>query len=82
MFAKLFENEKYGQVLVTKDTNDEDAPQIKITFEFEGIIFKYSPTYKNSDAGVAERDFLFNAITEKQVMANVEALTKQLVAEF
>jgi hypothetical protein len=73
MFAKLFENEKYGQVLVTKDTNDEDAPQIKITFDFEGMIVKYAPTYANSDEGIENRDFYFSSITEEQVMANVEA---------
>ena len=80
MFAKLFEHEKYGQVLVTKDTNEEDAPQLKITFEVDGMTVAYAPTYKNSDDGVEKRDFYFNAITEEQAIASVEALYNKLTA--
>ena len=80
MFAKLFELEKHGQVLVTKDNSDEDAPQIKITFEIEGAIIKYAPTYENSDAGLEKRNFCFENITEQQVIANVEVLKNKLAA--
>lgn len=32
MFAKLFESEKYGQILVKKDTNDDGDPELRFYF--------------------------------------------------
>ena len=32
MFAKLFDNPKYGQILVKRDVNTEEAPEVRIYF--------------------------------------------------
>lgn len=38
-FAKIFESEKYGQLLVLRDDNDDLEPQVKLTMDpdMEGI---------------------------------------------
>ena len=81
MFAKLFKHEKYGQVLVTKETSDDNEPKIKIRFEIEGAEIDFAVGYEKGDKGFEKRDFYFNNITNEQVAANVEAVATPLTIE-
>ncbi len=36
-FAKLFESEKLGQLVVLNQTNDEGAPEVRIFFTADGL---------------------------------------------
>jgi hypothetical protein len=36
-FAKLFEDEKYGQILVIRDTDDEGEPCVKVMAQPHGL---------------------------------------------
>ena len=74
MFAKLFESEENGQVLVTKGENDEDQPQINFTFEFDGGVCKFSPTYKGDTDGYEQRDKYFDELTETRTFEIVEKM--------
>lgn len=43
-FAKIFESEKYGQLLVLRDDNDDLEPQVKLTMDpdMDGIGLCYA----------------------------------------
>lgn len=34
-FARLFESEKHGQILILKETSDDDEPMLKVMFDPE-----------------------------------------------
>lgn len=62
-FAKLFETDE-GQVLVTKDTNDEGAPCLLVHFVTEGGHFgKLVFSYEDTDTGWASLDEVFESCT-------------------
>lgn len=43
MFAKIYESEKIGQILITKEYNtEEDTSTVVITFEFQNMLIKTS----------------------------------------
>lgn len=74
MFAKLFNTKEHGQILVFKTKAEDDAPQIKITFESDGITVSYAPTYANSEEGEKTRDHYFDAFTEEMAINNITNL--------
>lgn len=37
MFAKLYNDTEYGQILIKMDTNDDGEPEIRLYFEPEGF---------------------------------------------
>lgn len=74
-FAKLFESEKYGQILVVKSTDDYDKPSIKFSCEPEGFgICSISANYADTDEGWDKRDVEFEKITIERAEAGAEAI--------
>ena len=48
-FAKLYETEKYGQLLVKLDTGAQGEPEIRFYFEPKGLgVCSYSLEYPNN----------------------------------
>lgn len=66
MFAKLFDSEKHGQILVKSDTGGDDyAPEIRFYFESNNPNFgicSVALTYTNDDSGFDKRDEAFKSI--------------------
>lgn len=58
-FAKLFESEKYGQILVKND--DEDGvPQLQVFFQPEGLgVCRSAITFTEDDDGYDKCDAAF-----------------------
>lgn len=74
-FAKLFESDKYGQILVTKDTDDAGAPSIKFSCEPEGYgICSIGAGYSDTDSGWEKRDREFEKITIENAEAGAKAI--------
>ena len=51
MFAKIYESEKLGQILVTKEYDaEEDTAKIAITLERNDVLVKFSIGVNSSEA--------------------------------
>ena len=74
-FAKLFESEKYGQILVIKSTDDTEKPEIKFSCEPEGFgVCSIGAKFANTDEGWANRDSQFDKITLERAEAGAGAI--------
>lgn len=72
-FAKLFEDEKYGQILVLRDRNDDDEPCVKVMALPPGLgICAISLAFKNEDHAQAT----FERMELEQARAGVADLWK------
>lgn len=58
-FCKIVNHDEFGQILATRETNDESDPVIKVTVcpNVEGIdLMSTAFTYDDSDEGYKKRD--------------------------
>ena len=73
-FAKIFET-KNGQVVVMRDTNDDDAPAVKFYAQPAGMgVCCSTLSFRDNDVGELTRDTLFNGVD----LELVERVTKAL----
>ena len=81
-FAKLFESEKYGQILARKTTDEDGAPYLAVTFVPSFEIFPNCSeatsgfTYNDDDNGWSELDRAFDEFDLEMGEAVVESVTK------
>lgn len=62
MFAKIFETEEYGQVLVVKDINDVGNPCVNVSSEPEGYgVCTMGISYKDNDDGWEKQEAYFDS---------------------
>jgi hypothetical protein len=61
-FAKLFDDTEFGQILITKDTTDDDKPQLSVKFWFEEVngYCTYGFEYENTKEGLDNFEKAFN----------------------
>ena len=76
-FAKLFEFDDIGQVLVIIDTDDDDQPEVQIKFQPDGLGICSFKLGGFSDWGVA--DNAFRLIDSDFAHKKVADITSQLV---
>lgn len=77
-FAKLFETEKFGQILVVADTNDEGDPAVVVSVMPPGLgVCAVKLCYPDTDDGWAKRDDTFRAIDEAGACDIAAAAFKQ-----
>ena len=76
-FAKLFESEKHGQVLVLLDTNaDKDAPEVRFFVKPDGLgVCSAAVIFPDTDKGVDSAARLF----EKVGPTEAESMAKQII---
>lgn len=66
MFAKTFNSESYGQVLITKKENDDGDPALVCTVEPDGFgLCELSMAYRPTDKGYETRDSTFETVDLK-----------------
>lgn len=66
-FAKLFEFDDIGQVLVTTDTHDDNGkPLVALRCDWEGLTATPSWQFPDTDDGYDLRDKYFNSIDAEQ----------------
>ncbi len=74
IFAKLFETE-LGQILVKKDTNEEDDSEIRFYFTANGLgVCSSAYTYKNEDSAIN----FFENITKESATSAVKGVMVSL----
>lgn len=68
-FAKLFESEEFGQILVTRDMS-EHGPAVIFHAEPPGLgVCQTLASFEDTDAGWDARDKAFEAVTLEQAEA-------------
>ena len=79
-FAKLYETEEYGQILVKIDTNDETNPEIRYFFEPKNLgVCSVATAFKDdSDKSWDSAELIFNDVCEKKAKAVVKATLNSL----
>lgn len=66
-FAKLFESEAYGQILVKVDANDKGEPEVRYFFQPEGLgVCSCAASFTDDDAGWDKAETLFAAVDVAQ----------------
>lgn len=76
MFAKIFETEEQGQILVKKDQTEGGCAEVRFFFEPESLgVCSVAVNFDDTDAGWASADNIFSEITEKMAV-NMVAETK------
>jgi len=81
MFAKLYETEQHGQILVVIDTNDDGSPSVTISVEPEGMgVCSLGPSWKDTDVGWSSAEKLFNDMTEDMAITFADEIFSQLSA--
>ena len=80
MFAKLYETEEFGQILVKLDQSDGDyVPEVRIYFVPEGLgVCASSVKYEDSDDGRAAAEKYFNEIDQSTAMSIVNGIVQSL----
>lgn len=67
-FAKIFDNTKYGQVLVKLDTNDEHQPEIRFFFHPDQLdVCSMAILFKNEETCDENSERAFLELTEEKV---------------
>jgi len=85
MFAKLYEDAKLGQVLLTKETVDhpevvdETCPAIKIQISAEGMRFGIELPFPNTDDGFDKRNLMFAEFTEDRAIEAAEGIVQEII---
>ena len=83
MFAKLFEHEKHGQLLVKMDMDQEGSPEIRTFFEPEGFgVCSIAIGFPDTDEGWDGAETLFQAYGIEQAVVTVEGVMDRFVSEF
>lgn len=79
-FCKVFEDEKWGQILCMKDAGDDGNPVIKVMIEPEGLgICSAVLHYKDTDEGWDTRDQVFADVLDEKFI--VEYLQQTMPKE-
>lgn len=79
-FAKLFEDEKYGQIVVLNDENSEYLPAILVKFSAEGFgVCETAFVYKDDEEGSYEkRDAAFETFSHEDAVKVVAEIVDKI----
>lgn len=80
-FAKLFESERYGQILITRDTDDEERLCLSLRCKIEGLECTNVISFDDSDGKTAleKEEYAFNDITKDIAELYVEKIYNVIV---
>lgn len=86
-FAKLFEHPTLGQLLVQRDSDDDDTPGIRITFdtgleELDLCFVFLKVGGVDDDAANQAADQIFQKFDEAMTIASVENQIEQILRAF
>lgn len=81
-FAKLYETEQFGQILVKIDSSNDDmesVPEVRIYFEPENLgVCSQAVKFENSDEGWDKAEARFLEITEEKAINLVKILNDEI----
>ena len=87
MFARLYNDEKLGQVLVTKETvphpevEGQTCPAIKIQLTAEGLRFGIDLPFAPNEDGFASRDAVFEEFDKDRAVQAAEEILEGIIAQ-
>lgn len=83
MFAKLYETQEHGQILVMLDANEEGEPVIKYCCQPEGLGLCHvqSPPFENSENGWFIAEQTFKDETKKSAVEMVDVVLMDALSE-
>jgi len=79
-FAKLYETEEYGQILVKLDTNDEMNPEVRYFFEPKNLgVCSIATIYQDdSEKSWDSAELIFNDVCIDSAIEMVKTTMKSL----
>jgi hypothetical protein len=79
-FCKIFKCEKYGQILVINDTNDDDRPSVQVKFNAlsQFGICSIDAVFNDNDDGYAAADKAFENMTAEDAIKAVSSIIDSL----
>ena len=82
MFAKLFEGDTVGQVVVILDTDEESKPQVTFKFQPEGYgVCSIGPSWPDTDEGWDNAESYFAKVDEELAFGVALDTTKKFLEE-
>lgn len=82
MFAKLYEDEEIGQILITKETvevNEEECPGMRLQMSSDGLRFGIELPYPNTEEGYNARDKVFEEFTEERAVDTAKGIIQEIL---
>jgi hypothetical protein len=82
MFAKLYEDEEIGQILITKETvevEEQECPGLRLQLSAEGLRFGVEIPYPNSERGFEIRDRAFGEFTEERAVDAAKSIIQEII---
>ena len=79
MFAKIFDTEEHGQILVKKDSDTAGDPEIRTFFIPEELgVCSVALGFPDTEAGWSSLDKAFESVDEKWAAKHVAGVKKEL----
>lgn len=82
-FAKLYEAEGFGQILVKRDDNEEGKPEVRffIMAPVAGLgVCSIALSFEDNDEGFKKRDAAFEKITEEKAIETAKLFKQDLLS--
>jgi hypothetical protein len=79
MFAKVYEYENRSEILVKKDVNKDECPEVRVFFQPEELgVCNFAFTYHDTDTGYESQEKCFDELTKEKAFSLVEEMEAKL----
>jgi len=80
-FCKIFQSEKYGQILVVNDTNDDYKPSIQVKFNCMADygVCSVDLIFEDNEDGYIKADKAFETMTEQHAIDAVKNVVDKML---
>jgi hypothetical protein len=76
-FAKIFQHKKFGQVVVSMDSEEDKSPSISIRFQVEdGFFYNYKLGFYDTKDGYEKRNKIFEEFVEEEAFGIANHIRK------
>jgi hypothetical protein len=82
MYAKLFDNAQYEQILIKLDSDDDGKPEVRIYFAPDGLgVCSIAISFSDDSEGWEKAEKSFNLIDNEKAVKMVDGALKGLPIE-
>ena len=82
-FAKLFETEEYGQILVMLDTGEEAKPEVRFSFMPKNLgVCSVALKFKDTDEGWDKAEAAFASFDEAKAIEAIRPTIEKFATQF
>lgn len=81
-FCRVYDNKRYGQIVIMKKQSEEGAPEIRLFFQPEGFgVCNFAIGFKSDDAPESAYNQAFNEITLKVAIEIIDGYMDHMTSK-